>query len=108
MSGERTHSKSIRFDLNLKILSYKKMKLKFKIFIRVNRQVIDWRGPHHLFALKGSLDIEKMDSNGYDFVLDLNSSSKSPFIIYIHVPQNLDIFINFGFRSICYNSNKNY
>ena len=84
------------------------MKLKFKIFIRVNRQVIDWWGPHHLFALKGSLDIEKMDSNGSDFVLDLNSSSKSPFIIYIHVPQNLDFFINFGFRSIFYNSNKNY
>ena len=84
------------------------MKLKFKIFIRVNRQVIDWWGPHHLFALKGSLDIEKMDSNGSDFVLDLNSSSKSPFIIYIPVPQNLDFFINFGFRSIFYNSNKNY
>ena len=62
MSGERPHSKSIRFDLNLKILSYKKMKLKFKIFIRVNRQVIDWWGPHYLFALKGSLDIEKIDT----------------------------------------------
>ena len=96
------------YDLNLKILSYKKMKLKFKIFIRVNRQVIDWWDPYHLFALKGSLDIEKMDSNGSDFVLDLNSSSKSPFIIYIPVPQNLDFFINFGFRSICYNRNKNY
>ena len=31
----KAYSKSIRFDLNPKKLSYKKMKLKFKIFLRV-------------------------------------------------------------------------
>ena len=82
------------------------MKLKFKIFLRVNIQVVESWGLHQLFVLKGSLEIEKMDSNGSDFgwILIPHSCLHLLFLRFFII---MGFFISLGFRFICYNSNKN-